>query len=361
MNKPRQHRPFHWLLLNMSVIVFLASFTVQARPATPVNVVTAAISEIFPTAWASGSVVSNNDAEIAAQVEGRLVKVAKVGDLVKTGDVIAQIDDTVIRLTFKEREAAVGSARHNLRFLKTEVKRKEKMAKQKLLNQDDLDQAINDRNIASADLLAAEARLGQTQQQLTFTRILAPFSGVVSNRLSKLGEVVSNGSKVIQLVETDNLEVTAQVPLTVFHFLQQGDSLEVTSALGKFSVKIRAVVPVADTRSHLMELRLSLADSGWPVGLDVRVAVPNGKTQKVLAVPRDAVVLRREGNTVFRINAENKAEKVAVTLGIASGSLIAVSGDLKAGDKVVIRGAERLQPGQAVAIKDNNDALVSLQ
>lgn len=339
----------------------LSASAAQERPGTPVNVAEAVMSKIFPTAWVSGSVVSNNDAEIAAQVGGRLIAVANVGDSVKAGEIIAQIDDMMIGLEIKELQANVDSARHNHKFLKKEVTRKRGLAKENLSSQTDLDQTISDRDVAKATLAGAQARLAQAQQRLAYTKIYAPFNGVVTNRLSKLGEVVSNGSKVIQLVETVDLEVTAQVPLTSYHFLQKGDDLEIKSPLGKTTAKIRAIVPVADSRSHLMELRLTLAQSNWPVGLNVRVAAPTGQAQTLLVVPRDAIVLRREGNTVFRINADNKAERISVTLGIASGSLMAINGDIKAGDNVVIRGSERLQPGQAVAIKENNEKLVSLQ
>jgi RND family efflux transporter MFP subunit len=350
----------HKVLFSCLLLLSAVTTAAPGRPPTPVNVVPALFTEIFPTAWVSGSVISNNDAEIAAQVDGRLIYVAQVGDKVKEGDVIAKIDDTVIALQVKELEASVNSAKRSYEFLIGEVKRKRGLTKKNLSAKTDLDETISNRDIAKARLAEESARLAQTRQLLVYTKILAPFNGVVTTRLSKLGEVVSNATKVVKLVETANLEVTAQVPLTSFNFLHQGHALDVKSPLGRLNAKIRAVVPVADARSHLMELRLTLEDSHWPVGLDVRVAVPNGKTEKRMVVPRDAIVLRRDGNAVFKINDQNKAERVPVELGIASGSLIAVEGDLAEGDKVVIRGSERLQPGQTVAIRDNNDTLVSL-
>lgn len=352
----------HSVILTGCILLLSVGVSVaQQRPATPVNVVAAKMSEIFPTSWVSGSVVSNNDAQIAAQVGGRLTHVAEIGERVSKGDVIARIDDTVIGLQVKELEASVASAKRNYQFLIGEVKRKRSLAKQKLSAKTDLDETISNRDIAKAQLAQEQARLGQTRQLLAYTQIKAPFDGVVTTRLSKLGEVVSNGSKVVQLVETVNLEVTAQVPLTVYNYLHKGNVLEVKSPLGIAKATIRAVVPVAQNRSHLMELRLKLDSASWPVGLNVRVAVPSGQTENLLVVPRDAIVLRREGNAVFKINAENKAERIAVKLGIASGSLIAINGEISEGDNIVIRGSERLQPGQTVAIKNNNDALVSIQ
>jgi RND family efflux transporter MFP subunit len=347
--------------LLIGFILLIASASVFARPATPVNVVAATISEIFPTSWVSGTVVSNNDAQIAAEVGGRLIHVAQVGDRVVQGDIVAKIDDTVVALQVKELQASVASAKRTSVFLAGEVKRIKGLTQQNLAAKTDLDETISNLDIAKAKLAEQQARLAQTKQRLTYTKILAPFDGVVTMRLSKLGEVVSNGTKVVQLVETVNLEVTAQVPLTVYQFLHQGSEIEVKSPLGMVKAKIRAVVPVANARSHLMELRLTLGDSGWPVGLNVRVAVPSGDTQSLMVVPRDAIILRREGNTVFRINDDNKAEQLPVSLGIASGGVIAVDGEIQVGDKIVIRGSERLRPGQAVAIKDNNDSLLLLQ
>ena len=107
-----------------------------------------------------------------------------------------------------------------------------------------------------------------------------------------------------------------------------------------------------------MEVRLDMSDFDWPVGLNIKVAVANGKARRVLSVPRDALVLRREGASVFIVDSKNTAQQVTVQVGMGEGGLVEIIGKVKAGDKVIIRGAERLQPGQAVSIKDNNQQLI---
>ena len=82
----------------------------------------------------------------------------------------------------------------------------------------------------------------------------------------------------------------------------------------------------------------------------MRVALPTDAPRQVLAIPRDALVLRRSGTSVYRVNGDNKAENVPVQVGIAAGDLVEVNGKLDPGDKVVIRGSERLRPGQDVSI-----------
>jgi multidrug efflux pump subunit AcrA (membrane-fusion protein) len=86
------------------------------------------------------------------------------------------------------------------------------------------------------------------------------------------------------------------------------------------------------------------------VGENVRLSVPTGSPTEVLAVPRDALVLRREGASVFRIGENGTAERVDVVRGAGAGELVAVTGRISPGDRVVVRGAERLRPGQPVDI-----------
>ena len=113
---------------------------------------------------------------------------------------------------------------------------------------------------------------------------------------------------------------------------------------------MRTLVAAGDARSRLLDLRLSLPENGWTIGRPVRIALPTAIAREVLAVPRDALVLRRDGAAVFRVTEEGVAERISVQLGVASGSLVEVVGDLNAGDRVVTRGGERLRPGQTVKI-----------
>ncbi|MBT8132186.1 MAG: efflux RND transporter periplasmic adaptor subunit, partial [Gammaproteobacteria bacterium] len=117
---------------------------------------------------------------------------------------------------------------------------------------------------------------------------------------------------------------------------------------------IRTIVPFGDLRSHMFEIRIDVPASDWILGESTHVMVPTAAAQNVLAVPRDALVLRADGAAVFRVNAENKAERVSVMPGVGAGDLIAVSGELRTGDTIVIRGAERLREGQDVVVKNDS-------
>jgi multidrug efflux pump subunit AcrA (membrane-fusion protein) len=109
-------------------------------------------------------------------------------------------------------------------------------------------------------------------------------------------------------------------------------------------------VAVGSENTHQFELRLDIESDQFPVGQTLRVSIPISDAREALVVPRDALVLRPEGISVFVVDQDRKAKQITVTTGIGYGQQIEVSGDLKDGDTVIVRGNERLQPGQAVSI-----------
>ena len=116
---------------------------------------------------------------------------------------------------------------------------------------------------------------------------------------------------------------------------------------------VRTVVAVGSENTHQFELRLDIEGGRFPVGQTLRVSIPISDSREVLVVPRDALVLRPNGVSVFILDSDQKAKQVMVTTGIGSVDKIEVSGDLVDGDTVIIRGNERLRPGQSVAIMED--------
>jgi len=100
----------------------------------------------------------------------------------------------------------------------------------------------------------------------------------------------------------------------------------------------------------MFEVRIAADDPAWIIGSPVRVALPNSNPRELVAIPRDALVLRGSEMFVLRVTADNTVEKISVETGIGLGELVEVIGDVSDGDRIVTRGAERLQPGQNVVI-----------
>ncbi|MDO6445468.1 efflux RND transporter periplasmic adaptor subunit [Colwellia sp. 1_MG-2023] len=355
-------KPLHFsaFIRTFSLISFIA-FAANAQQGPPANVNVTSIQNttLSPVAWVSGSVVSRNNSQIAADVSGRLISLASLGSKVKKNQVIAELDDRTLKLKYDEADALVANAQAKLTFEAAEVTRKKTLVEKKLISEKELEEAISNLNIAKANAAAAKAKLEQIAQDITYTKLKAPFDGIVAERLSNQGEYVNNGNAIIRLVETANVEASLFAPLTAYRFLKESKQLAIKSPLGEGRADIKAIIPVADSRSHLMEVRLDMSPFDWPIGLDIKAAVATGNSKQVLATHRDALVLRRDTMSIFIIDTENKAKQVNVTVGISEGDLIEVIGDIQAGDQVVIRGAERLRAGQTVNIKTNNDKLIS--
>jgi len=339
------------LLLLIAALPGLA----QAQMGGPalVRVAVASVKDIAPVTMVPGTVVSRNDARLSAEVPGRLTAVADVGTIVAQGEPVAEIEDTMLLLQNAELQAEVSRAKAKLRFLENEEKRFKQLAESNLAATTQLEQTRSDRDVARGDLAVGHARLEQNVDQLARTKILAPFGGIVVERLMTPGERVEEGGKVVRLVDQENLEIIARAPLEYFRFVQRGQLLDLRTGSQSAFGQVRTVVAVGDENTHQFELRLDLDGSAFPVGQTLRVSIPTSNSREVLTVPRDALVLRPEGQSVFVVDANNEAQQVRVTVGVGQGDYIEVLGAVSPGDKVVIRGNERLQPGQAVSIMDS--------
>ena len=337
----------------------------QGPPPAPVRVDLVVQTDLAPTASATGTVFSRNEADLSAEATGRLTWVADVGTRMQQGDVIARIDNTSVRLQRDAAAAQVQRAQAQVTYLEKETVRLNELAANNNAAQSALEQTTSNRDVARADLAAARANLAELEDRLRKTELLAPFNGVVTSRSSNIGERVQNGDTIVRLVDPDNLEVIARAPLTASTHVREGDSILLRNGDKQEQGIVRTVVPFGDARNHLIELRIDIDATRWTVGEALRVAVPIADARTVIAVPRDSLVLRREGAHVFRVTDAGNAEQVNVIAGAGSGNLVAVEGDLQAGDLVIVRGAERLRPGQPVSIlnpevgSSNNETVAS--
>ena len=275
---------------------------------------------------------------------------ADVGTVVSAGDPLVRLESTTLEIQTQEYQGLVERERARLTFLEPEVERLETLAAQSNAAESLLDQTRSDLQVARGDLEVANARLRQIEDQIRKTTITAPFDGVVSERLVNLGEMISRLDVVTRLVSPRSIEITARAPLNAVAFLEAASELEVYNEYRRGTGTVRTIVPFGDPQSHMFELRIDVPAESWIVGESVRLDVPTAQPKQALAVPRDALVLRREGAFVFRVNAEQVAERVRVTTGSGDGDLIEVEGDLAPGDTVVVRGGERLMEGQPVMV-----------
>lgn len=346
------------LILLLAVVYVCASVSAYASPvAKPVVVAEARLMELAPVNWYTGTIISREQARLAAEVTGRLLWVAEVGSEIGKDEVVARIDDALLQLEHAERQADVGRIKAQLSFLRQEESRLQRLAKQNNAAKSQLEKVSSERLAAQSELKAAQARERRTHEELQRSQLRAPFSGVVTERLLHAGEWADNGAVVVAMTDPHRLEAQSWVSVSALPFVKAGETVDLKIAGSVYTARIRTLVPVSDLRSRLYELRVDMPPGQWSVGQSVRIAVPTQHPREVLAVPRDALVLRRGSISLYKIDADSIARRVVVITGIASGPYIEVSGDLQAGDRIVIRGGERLRPDQAVSIQPMDQVL----
>ncbi|WP_257388068.1 efflux RND transporter periplasmic adaptor subunit, partial [Tahibacter caeni] len=321
-----------------------------AAPAATVAVAEATATKLAPTRWVPGSVVSRDDARIASVAAGRVVEIAEVGSVVKRGERLAKLDDVPLRLRLEQARATAGRAKAQRDLAQSQMSRLAKLAPGNAVAQTQLDEARAALESASQELARADAERRSIEHDLNETEIRAPFSGVVSERFVQRGEYLQIGAAVAHLVDTGRLEARVQAPLALAPQVKAGQEIQVRLHGAVQPVTVRAVVPVGDERSRQFELRVSLPEDFALVGTAVEVALPESAGETALTIPRDALVLREAHTYVMRVKADNTAERVEVRAGAARDTLVEVTGELSPGDRVVVRGAERLSPGQAVRV-----------
>jgi RND family efflux transporter MFP subunit len=341
-----------WALCALiSLVLFTLGQLAQAQ-ASEATVELARVTEGFSSSVVRlpGTVLSRRDAEISAEVEGSLKWVAEVGEQIERGEPVALIDDHLLQLQLRNDNAEISRINADIDYNRRQVKRLQKLAKQNNTAQSELDQLNSRVEMLGQDLKIAEVSRDRTLYDIDRASVLAPFSGVVVSRSMTTGEYTQIASVLLRLVDTSALEISVAAPLRVARYNQAGSTVQVESNGIQVMAPIRGVVPVGDTRSRMMELRLDLEPGGWFIGEAVTVELPDGASQHSLQVPRDALVLRNEQVYVYGVSGDNTAIKIPVTAGAGRGTQIAVRGNLSAGDRVVVRGAERLRDGQAVKI-----------
>ncbi len=320
-------------------------------PAPPVRVERAQITSLAPTIPVPGSVISRDDTRLAAEAAGRLVSLAEVGDRVSAGEVLARVDDALLRQTRAQLDAERTRGESQLAFLEREVQRLSKLAATNAAAERELDDTRSQRDVAVGDLEVIDARLAQNQVNLDRTVLRAPFNGTVTQRFLNPGERVALGDQVLRVIGNERIEVISQTTVASARYLYVGGNVTIRDETGRSGDGlVRTIVPFGDSTRHMYELRIDVPADDWLIAQAVILQLPVSVPEEVLAVPRDALVLRQDQTYVMRITGEDEAERVDVDTGLSDGALIAVTGDLQAGDRVVVRGAERLMPGTKVRV-----------
>lgn len=316
-----------------------------------------------------GRLVANRLGDVAARINGPVdaFKV-EVGDRVEGGQVLAVLDATALQARYdlaagrlSEAQAERAVKRAELALAKQDFQRLERLKSSAAFNQSRYDDsrqqvAITEAAVSQADaaIAEAEAELRLAEINLYNAEVRAPYAGVVTQRLTEAGSYVQVGQAVLRMLGDQSLEVEADVPFQNLAGLEPGVQVSLTLDDGTaHTAVVRAILPAENplTRTRMVRLVPNIAATRRTLAHDqsVTLQVPVGSERQVLSVHKDAVIVRRGQDMVFVV-VDGAVEARPITLGEALGSRFEVRTGLAAGDKAVVRGNERLKPGDKVKI-----------
>lgn len=328
--------------------------------AAPVMVVRAEARTIVDRIAATGQLLAQAEATVAAQVGGEVTGIAvDEGAAVDEGRIVVEIDPERRQLARDNASASLVQAEAQLAKARREQKRIRNLADQGAASQARLDEADTQFDLARSMVAAARAQLGLAERSLSDASVSAPFAGLIARRYVNVGEFVNAGQKLFDLVALDPVEVEfhlAEVDSSRVA-LGQGVEVRVASHPGEvFRAEVSVVSPTldADTRTRRVKAVLPNPDGRLLPGTFAEVDLGVAERAGVVMILKEAVLQRADGSVVFRLADGNRVSRVRVETGIHRDAFVEVRGPIRPGDWIVVRGQTALTDGAPVSLRNED-------
>jgi len=308
-----------------------------------------------------GTLQGFQQAPIAARAAGYVRRWTKdIGSHVAKGEVLAVIESPEVDQQLSQAEAARQQAAASLALAKSTVERWEALRRKDVVSQQELDERRSGATQAVANLAAADANVQRLRQLQGFTRVMAPFDGVITRRNVEVGDLVdSSGKALFMLTQMDPLRIYVNVPQSYAQLVRAGQKVVVTQAelrgrtfTGEVARSAGAIDPA--TRTMQVEINLPNRDGTLLPGAYVQVDLPLAGA-KTLVVPTNVLLFRGEGTRVALVDGASRVRLKAVTLGRNLGESIEVLGGIADGDRLVVNPSDSLAEGDSVAVAIGGD------
>ncbi|MBT3238421.1 MAG: efflux RND transporter periplasmic adaptor subunit [Rhodospirillaceae bacterium] len=357
-------------VLSVSPSTGLAQKAEEKTEATPVGIDKVRTEPLSQTVPVIGRLVPAKSGVVASLIGGPISEMrVKVGDRVKRADIVAVLlSDSLYWLyqLAKAEEKRAGAALKTAEAVRNlrdqELTRIKQLKTSAAFSQARLEDKAQELVRATSAVAEAEATRQRTHANMKLaeidfnnSKIRAPFDGVVAKRHTDVGTFVDTGSPVLSLIDDQHPEIEASVPAARINGLPTGTvvNFQLETNNRQYPATVRAVVPDEDPLTRTRTVRFIPEFDGGPASgnlaanQSVILNLPVGSTRLVVSVHKDAVINRKGKNIVFIVE-DGSANIRPVSLGEAVGTRFTVNNGLKPGDIVVVRGNERLRPGQKV-------------
>jgi membrane fusion protein, multidrug efflux system len=313
----------------------------------------------------SGLVESRYASDLAFRVGGKIEsRLVNVGDRVKMGDVLFQLELQDYELHLQSAEADLASATATLKQATTEEQRMQSLRATRSVSADEYDRSLAAREVATARRTAAERAHALAKNRLAYTVLTAPADGIVTAIMAEKGQVVGEGRSVARLTQGEALEVVVGIPEKYVASLKSSSAQITFWSLPGVTIKgeLRELAPISDPIARTYQARFSISDTppSLQLGMSATLKLCGLEDEPAFSVPPTALVGRHEGfdpnqlgsdesACVWRIiDAAGHIEAVAVEVISFGEQNVIVRGSLKDGDEIVSAGVQKLDAGMTV-------------
>ncbi|MGD9885846.1 MAG: efflux RND transporter periplasmic adaptor subunit [Reyranella sp.] len=337
--------------------------TAQPAPDRTLELIAAELHTIRPrglvdTVRFTGTTQPVDQTIVKARVAGRLAEVlVREGDKVTKGQVLARFETSELQAKVNERQSAVDAARAEARWTARDRADKETLATRNIVSQSAVDQARSAAEHRASMVAVSEAQLEIAKKNLADASVRAPFDGVVGERIANQGESLPIDGKILALLDTSHVEVTAQMPAADVVRLKVGQTAKVSlEGFGDraFAGRITRISPTAQPGSRSIPVYVEIVDRHDALrgGLFATGSVVVQEKGHALAVPVSA--MRKDGQGDYVLAVENGVlvhKPVGAVRTWSRGELVEVKG-LDAGMTIVSAPLPGLRAGQAVKLAE---------
>ena len=325
--------------------------TTKETPAIDVNairVTTKPLSElVFATEYsAPASVVSLNDSSISAEIQGRAIRIeAEVGDTIKRGKLLVELDCRNYKNTRKQAVAALNLSKSQLNFTQKQYNRNQRLLQRGVIPRENFDRSESELLTSRADILLKEVAIESADLAISKCKIYAPFTGQVTSKMVQQGQLINPGSALIQLLQTDKLEIEAELSPFELKKAQSSNRLQFIADSLELSVSIRTVLKQLSKTSNTQRVRLAVKDIDPDLiisGLNGRLVWKDGSRKMppeymVRRGDKLGVMVANDGKASFHeLNAAREGQPASVNLRSSSQIIIVNRYSVEDGQAVVI-------------------------
>ncbi len=309
--------------------------------AVPVEIARVSTGDISAVYTNTTSLEAEQEAIVVAKTSEIITEIfVEEGDLVEKGQVLAQLktDQQVLEL----KQAQV-----NLKRLKAELDRNKRIFEKKMVSSDIYEKL-------KYDYEAQQAAYELAKLQLEYATIVAPIDGVVSERMVKVGNMVTLSEPLFRITDFDPLHAVIHVPEQELSKLTKGMPALVGVDARKdeiFNAHVLRISPIVDANSGTFKVTVEVRDPERKLkpGMFGRVGIVYANHKDTILVDKNALIAEEEKPSVYVVS-DNKASKVVVTTGFENSQQVEIIDGLKPGDKVVIAGQNSLKEDSKVEV-----------